>query len=160
MTLHIHSDTSFLSEPGAKSIVVGCHYLGTASADPKKSPPNQPPLNLTIHAECTTMIIVLASAMKAELGSLFVNCQRGAATRVALLEMGHAQPPTPSVTYSATGYGFVNDNIIQRRSRAIDMRFCWVRDRVRQGRFLVHWMAGEHNLADYFTKHHPTSHHK
>ena len=76
-----------------------------------------------------------------------------------LIEMGHAQPSTPAVTYSATGDGFDNDNIRQRRSRSIDMRFYWVRDRVRQGKFLVYWIAGKHILADYFTKHHPTSHH-
>ena len=84
----------------------------------------------------------LASAMEAELGSLFVNYQRGAATHMELIEMGHAQPTTPSVTYSAIGYGFVNDNIRQRISRAIYMRFYWVRDRFRQGKFLVYWMAG------------------
>ena len=103
---------------------------------------------------------ILASAMESELGALFVNCQRGAATRTALIEMGHAQPPTPEVKDSATGDGFFNDNIRQRRSRAIDMHFYWVRYRVRQGQFLVYSMAGEHNLADYFTKHYPTSHHR
>ena len=30
MILHIHSDTSFLSDPGAKSRVGGFHYLSTA----------------------------------------------------------------------------------------------------------------------------------
>ena len=40
------------------------------------------------------------------------------------------------------------------------MRFYWVRDRVRQEPFLVYLMAGEHNLADYFTKQHHTSHHR
>ena len=74
--------------------------------------------------------------------------------------MGHSQPPTPAVMDSATGDGFFNDNIPQRRSRAIDMCFYWVIDRVRRGQFLVYWMAVEHNLADYFTKHHPTSHHQ
>ena len=106
------------------------------------------------------MINVLASAMKAELGSLFVNCHRGAAMLMVLIEMGHAQPPTPEVIDSATGDGFVNDNICQSRSRAVDMPLYWVRDRSRQGQFLVYWMAVEHNLADYFTKHHPTSHHR
>ena len=73
--------------------------------------------------------------------------------------MGHTQPPTPAVTDSATGYGLVNDNIFQRRSRSIDMRFYWVRDRFRQGKFLVYWMAGYHNLEEYFAKNQPTIHH-
>ena len=77
-----------------------------------------------------------------------------------LVEMGHVQPPIPAVTDNATGDGFVNDKIFQRRSRAIDVRFYWVRDRVRQRQFLVHLIDGEHNLARYFTNHHPTSHHQ
>ena len=68
--------------------------------------------------------------METELLVLFVNYQRGAATRMALIEIGHAQPPTQAVMESATEDGFVNDNIRQRRSRAIDMQFYWVRYRV------------------------------
>ena len=41
----------------------------------------------------------------------------------------------------------------------MDMRYYWVRDRVRQGQFLVYWKKGSLNRADYFTKHHPASHH-
>ncbi len=29
-----------------------------------------------------------------------------------------------------------------------------------QGQFVVNWTPGSVNLADYFTKHHPASHHK
>ena len=78
---------------------------------------------------------------------------------MVIIEIFHAQPPTPAVVDSAIGEGSINDNIHQRRSRAIDMKFYWVRERFRQRQFLVYWMAGEHNLSDYFTKHHPTSHH-
>ena len=101
---------------------------------------------------------VLSRSMEAELGGLFFNCQRGVATRTSLMEMGYNQPPTPLVTDSATRDVFSNDKIRQRRSRSIDMRFYWVRDRVRQRQFLVYLMTGEHNLADYCTKHHSTSH--
>ena len=38
------------------------------------------------------------------------------------------------------------------------MQFYWVRDRVIQGKILVYWITGEHNLEEYFTKHHPTIH--
>jgi hypothetical protein len=40
------------------------------------------------------------------------------------------------------------------------MRFYWVRDRVAQRHFVVHWRRGADNLADYFTKHHSPSHHR
>ena len=40
------------------------------------------------------------------------------------------------------------------------MRFYWVRDRVRQGQFHIFWRKGSLNKADYFTKHHPATHHQ
>jgi hypothetical protein len=40
------------------------------------------------------------------------------------------------------------------------MRFYWIRDRVAQGHFVVHWSQGSDNLTDYFTKHHSPSHHR
>ena len=79
--------------------------------------------------------------------------------RMALIEMVHAHAPTPSVTDRATGDVFINDNIQQRHSRAINMRFYWVRDKFRQGQCIVYWMAGEHNMEEYFTNPHPTRHH-
>jgi hypothetical protein len=42
----------------------------------------------------------------------------------------------------------------------MDMRFYWLRDRVRQGQFIVYWKPGKTNKADYFTKHHATKHHR
>ena len=40
------------------------------------------------------------------------------------------------------------------------MRHHWIRDRVNQGQFKVYWEPGQHNLADYPTKHHSGSHHR
>ena len=41
----------------------------------------------------------------------------------------------------------------------MDVRI-WVVDRTKQGQFLVYWAPGEGNLGDYFSKHHPASHHR
>jgi hypothetical protein len=38
------------------------------------------------------------------------------------------------------------------------MRWHWIRDRVRQHHFQVQWQPGHRNLADLFTKDHPTPH--
>ena len=54
----------------------------------------------------------------------------------------------------------MNSTVKQQRSKAIDMRFYWLRDRVEQGQFRVYWAPGSENFADYFTKHHPPSLHK
>ena len=74
----------------------------------------------------------LARAMEEELGVLFFNFQRVAALIISLEEMVHQQPPTPLFTDSATSDGFLNFNIRQIKSRAIDMILYWVHDRARQ----------------------------
>jgi hypothetical protein len=42
----------------------------------------------------------------------------------------------------------------------MNMRFYWIKDRVKQGQFNVYWGPGYQNLADYFTKHYSPAHHK
>jgi predicted transposase YdaD len=74
--------------------------------------------------------------------------------------VGYPQPATPVQTDNSTTCGIANNNIKQQLSRKIDMRFYWVRDRVRQGQFNIHWKPGKVNLADYYTKHHSATHHQ
>ena len=81
--------------------------------------------------------------------------------RAALEETGHPQPPTAIVVDNSTASGIANKTVKQRRSKAMDMRFYWVQDRMEQRQFQVHcyWRKGAQNLADYFTKHHPARYH-
>ncbi len=60
----------------------------------------------------------------------------------------------------AIGIAIANDSIKQKRSKAIiDMRFHWIRDRIRQGQFIISYIKTELNMADYFTKNlEPTRH--
>ena len=74
--------------------------------------------------------------------------------------MGHPQPPTPIAVDNTNAVGFIQDTIKQKRSKAIDMRFYWLKDRQKQGQINIYWSPGINNLADYHTKHHPPSHHK
>jgi hypothetical protein len=106
------------------------------------------------------MLNVMASAAEAEVGGLFINGQAACPLRVALQEMGHPQPPTIIVTDNQCAEGIANDTVKQKRSKAIDMRFYWIRDRVEQKQFQIYWRKGSENLADYYTKHHPASHHQ
>ena len=75
-------------------------------------------------------------------------------------EMQKTQPPTPIKTDNATANGFIHDNIHQKRSKSWDMRYYWLRDRQLQKQFQIFWEKALSNLADYFTKHHPTKHHR
>jgi hypothetical protein len=74
--------------------------------------------------------------------------------------MGWPQPTTLVQTDNSTACGIANDNIKQQRSRSIDMRFYWVRDRKQQGHFDIIWHPGKTNLADYYSKHHSAAHHQ
>jgi hypothetical protein len=74
--------------------------------------------------------------------------------------MGYSQPATPMQADNSTACSIANSNIKQQQSRAIDMRFYWVRNWQQQGHFNIFWAPGSDNLANYFTKHFPASHHQ
>jgi hypothetical protein len=163
MVLHVHSDASYLSESESRSRTGGYFFMSsnspshTQSINPTAPPP---PLNGNVHVPCAIMKVVVSSAAEAELGALFHNGKEAAWLRTTLIDMGHPQPATPIQTDNLCAAGIANDTVKQRRSKAIDMRFYWVRDRVNQGLFIVHWRQGTDNLADYFTKHHSPAHHR
>jgi hypothetical protein len=163
MSLKIHSDASYLSEPKARSRAGGYFYLSSHPTDPSQPPtPTSvpPPMNGAIHVLSSILDVVLASATEAELGACYFNAREGVAFRIILDEMGHPQPPTPLQVDNSCAAGIVNDTVKQRRSKAIDMRFYWLKDRTVQGQFHIHWRKGSDNLADYFTKHHSPMHHR
>lgn len=153
MILKIHSDASYLSEPEARSRVGGHYYLGKNNTDHADR-------NGVILALTAILRHVASSAAEAEVAALFINGREGAVLRTTLEEMGHPQPATPIQTDNSTAAGITNANIRQQRSRAMDMRYYWIRDRARQGHFCIHWKPAATNLADYQTKHFPPQHHR
>jgi hypothetical protein len=122
--------------------------------------PEQDTLNGSILNVAFVIKNVVASASESEVGACFHNAQSGAPLRVTLTELGHTQPPTPLRTYNSTAFGILNETIKQKRSKAMDMRYHWLTDRVRQKQFDVYWRPGRENLGDYHTKHHSAQHHK
>ena len=72
----------------------------------------------------------MASASEAEVAALFMNAQEAVPLRRGLIEMGHPQQATPLKTDNSTATGIANKTIKQKRSKAIDMRFYWLCDRV------------------------------
>ena len=152
MILKLHSNSSYLNAVGARSRQGGHLYLGN------KSEPDI--LNGTVLNLAAVMKIVLLSAAEAEFSALFHNTKEATPLRTTLEELGHPQLPTPILVDNSTAVGLASDTLTQRRSRAIDMRFYWVRDRVNQQQYHVYWAPAHQNLADYFTKHHTPSHHR
>jgi hypothetical protein len=151
MVLAVHSDASYLSEPSARSRVGGHFFCSTNTADP---PNNGAVLNIS-----KILKAVMSSAAEAELGALYINAREAIPMRHLLEEMGHKQPPTPMQTDNSTAHGVVTNNIQPRRTKAMDMRFHWLRCRDSQGQFRYYWRPGPDNLADYWTKHHCAAHH-
>jgi hypothetical protein len=102
----------------------------------------------------------MSSAAEAELGALFINTKTAVSMQQMLNELGHLQPHTPMQTDNATAHALLTNKILPKALKAMDMRFHWLRCRDSQGQFWYYWRPGTHNLADYFTKHHPATHHK
>ena len=95
----------------------------------------------------------MSSAMETEVAAAYENAREACPMRETLRELGNEQPPTPIKLDNAAAVGFANGTTKHKRSKAIDMRFHWVAERVRQGKFLVYWAPGDRNWADYVTKH-------
>jgi hypothetical protein len=131
MVLHIHSDASYLSASNAWSRLGGLIFLGNKF-------PEQDTLNGSILNVPAVLKNVVASAAESEVGACFHNAQSGAPLRVTLIELGHIQPTTPLRTDSSTSYGIVNETIKQKTSKAMDMRYHWLTDIVRQKQFDVY----------------------
>jgi hypothetical protein len=66
--------------------------------------------------------------------------------------LGNKQPATPLQTDSSTAFGLLNKKIKQKRSKAMDMRYRWLTDIVRQTQFDVYWRPGREDLGDYHKK--------
>jgi hypothetical protein len=144
MHVILQVDASYLSRSKARSVAGGIAYFGDAA--------NPTIENGMIHAISSIIDVVVASAGEAEYGSAFIFAQRGVWLRTIAIALGHAQPATPILCDNAFAIGLANDTIKQKRSKSIDMRFHWLRDRIRQGQFTITYLAGTLNLADFFTK--------
>ena len=120
---------------------------------------DNPPNNGAILTLATIIKAVMSSAAEAELGALYLNAKEGVYLRQILTELGHPQPRTPIQTDNSTAEGVINNKIQPKWTKAMDMRFHWLRNREAQGQFRIYWRPGKTNLADYFTKHHPPMHH-
>ncbi len=152
MVLAIHSDASYLSEPKAQSHAGGHMFMSTNG--------NIPANNGAILNILQIIRAVMSSAAEAELGALFINAKTAVSMRHTLEELGHTQPRTPIQTDNKTADDLLTNKIMPKVLKAMDMRFHWLRCRDAQGQFRYYWRPGTQNLADYFTKHHPASHHK
>ena len=120
-----------------------------------------PPNNGAILNIAQVIKQVMTSAAEAELGGIYINAREAVYIRKILEAMGHPQPRTPLQTDNTTAEGVINKNVQTKRTKAMDMRFHWLRDREAQKQFRFYWRSGPTNDADYFSKtQHPPVHHR
>jgi hypothetical protein len=111
MIMNIHSDASYLLEANAHSQACGHFFMGWKE-DPTK------PIKLTgaFFTICAILSFVVASATKAKLGALLLNCKQAVIFRLTLEEMGHPQPPTLIHCNNSTAVGIANNSVKQQQS--------------------------------------------
>jgi hypothetical protein len=151
MILSIHSDAGYCNKKKARSQAGGHFYLSNNDPTPLN--------NRAILTVATIMKNVMSSAAEAELGALYLNAKETVYLRQILHKIGHYQPPTPIQTDNTTAEAVVNKIIQPKRTKAMDMRFHWLRNQEEHSQFRIFWRPGGTNLANYWTKHHPPAHH-
>ena len=157
MKLQVETDAACLVMPKARSRLAGHFYL-SAFQTPNKSYPGQ--YNAPILTECHTLKNVVSSAAEAECGGIFHNCCVAIGIRNALEGMDHPQGKTTVITDNSTATSFVHSAMREKRSKSWDMKYNCLRDQQAQQQFEIKWQKGATNQANFFTKHHPPSHHK
>ncbi|EJK50851.1 hypothetical protein THAOC_30042, partial [Thalassiosira oceanica] len=104
-----------------------------------------PPNNSAILNIAQIIKNIMSSATEAELAALYIVARE--CVNVILTEMGHPQPPTPIQTDNATAEGVINSKVQPKRTKAMDMRFHWLRDRETLKQFRFYWRSGKLNPA-------------
>ncbi len=118
MVLNIHLDASYLSEPKARSRACDHFFMGFVPRDGKPIK-----LNGAFHTLCLILRCVVASAAKAELGALFMNCQEKMIFK-ATLEI--LDIPNHQYRYTATTQqqsALQKNTITRQRSHAMEMKY-------------------------------------
>ena len=145
MILHIDSDASYLSEQRACSRTGEHYYLSSLPTYLKQSTNLPPEVNgpiHIIHTECRILKHVVASVYKSEVGRLFHNGQTVVLLQITLHELGFTKPPTPIQIDNSAAEGIFTATVRQNISKAMDRRFYWMKDRVKQKNFFVCWKPG------------------
>ena len=151
MVLAVHSNARYLSKLKVRSRAGGHFFLSSNKA----VPPNIGAVLNIAHI----IKNIMSSATEVELAGLYIMAREAVYIRMILEELGHKQLPTPLQTDNAMADNVINGKIQPKRTKAMDMRFHWLRDRNCHQQCRISWQPGKLNYADYWTKHHPESHH-
>ena len=116
-------------------------------------------LNGAVFTMSNILDVVTASAAEGEYGAAYMVARHAVWMRAISLALGHPQQQTTIWCDNTVAVGLSNDTLKIARTKSIDLRFHWLRDRIRQEQFKVQWVKSEDNIADFFTKALPVHQH-
>ena len=162
MLLQLHIDISYLYKQQVQRRAGGYVYLGGGSAN-RNNPP-LPSKTVPLHNDETHMLSnimrnALSSDVEAKTGSIFEHFQKSVPIHLTFGQLSHTQPESLVQTDGSYTAGIANDTV-----KTILIQNHWheflLVNIFRQNQFIFYWCSVRTNLADYFTNHHPPSHHK
>jgi hypothetical protein len=118
MIMNVHSDALYLSEADARSRACGHFFWGLEAKDG-----NPIKHNGALFTLCAILHFVVASAAKAELGTLFLNCKEGMIFLMTLKELGHPEPKTQVHCNYYTAIEIANTTIKRQHLQSMEMRY-------------------------------------
>ena len=121
MKLEVHSNASSLSKPKDRIRAGGHFSLSNKVTIPQN---NGAILNIA-----HIIKYIMSTATEAKLAALYIMTRQAVYIRIILEEMGHKQLPPPLQTENATEDAVYNRNIKPKQTKAMDIRFHWLRDR-------------------------------
>ncbi len=152
MVLVIHIKASYLSELKACSQAGGHMFM---AGQEKILTNNGGVLNIL-----QIIRAVKSSAAEAELGTLFINAKTAVSMCRLLEELGQPKAQIPIQTDNSTSHALLTNTFLPKALKTMDMQFHWLQCRGTQNQCRYYWRPGAQNLADYWMKNHPASHHK
>ena len=131
MQLCVQSDASYHSRSGARSVAGGLLYCGNVD--------DTTTINGALLAVSCIIPTVCASVAEAEYAACFINGQHAVWLRTVLEALGYPQiGATPMLCDNWCAMGIAKSTVKAKRSKAIDMRYHWIRDRIRLGLLRVY----------------------
>ena len=109
-------------------------------------------INASIDCIATRAYVSVGSAAEAELASVHANAQLAVPERLALKNIGYPQPPAPMFCDNERAIGLSTQTVMPKKSKSMDRRFNWIRERVSLLEFTMPRIKSLDNWADFFTK--------
>jgi hypothetical protein len=136
--MNVHLDASYLSEAGTRSRACRHFFMGwnTKDGNPIK-------LNGAFSTLCAVLCFVVTSATEAKLGEGMIYISN---------DTRRVRPPSTKTQIHcdiATAAGIANNIVKRQHLQYMEMRYCWVCDKLAQDAYNVKWHPGQENLADY-----------